>query len=427
MMTSRRSALRGAAAAGLSLFLGPHQSMGQDLTYDGPYLAVFNANGGWDTTYLCDPKGTPDLNRLYTEGQIGNVGRHYYAPTRDHIAAGAMSNQSFFERYGSELLVVNGIDTSVNNHAPCSRYVATGELDSRVYPTLPALMAASKAPEAPLAFLTFGQYSATGNLIAQSRVPYLRSLSSLSSFEYTSISRQRRYHHAQTSDYIETTLTAARGVPAGLPKVERARGFVTRAQETSKSLDLITPYITNQSASSLFIQQTEIALAAFASGLGVSANLSLGNFDSHNTNDVDQMAQLPELLAGVDHMLIRAEELGIRDRLIVVIQSEMGRTPWYNETGGKDHWSVTSMMALGPGITGDRVVGGTHVDAVRGVDQSPNLIDPRSLEQSPTGQRLRPEHIQTALRELLMIDQHPLATQFPLKVSPETRLSGLFS
>ena len=162
-------------------------------------------------------------------------------------------------------------------------------------------------------------------------------------------------------------------------------------------------------------------------GLGVSANLSLGNFDSHNTNDVDQMELIPRFLAGIDHMLTRAETLGIRDRLIVIIQSEMGRTPWYNQTGGKDHWSVTSMMALGPGITGNRVIGGTHINAESGVDQSPNLIDPTTLDVSPTGQKIRPEHIHTALRELLMIDQHPLALQFPLKVTPETRLLGLFS
>ena len=32
--------------------------------YEGPYYVVFNASGGWDTTYLMDPKGVNEINRL---------------------------------------------------------------------------------------------------------------------------------------------------------------------------------------------------------------------------------------------------------------------------------------------------------------------------------------------------------------------------
>ena len=177
----------------------------------------------------------------------------------------------------------------------------------------------------------------------------------------------------------------------------------------------------------MFLQQSEIALAAFASGLGVSANLNLGNFDSHNTNDVDQMNLIPKLLAGVDYLLTRAEELNLRDRLIVIIQSEMGRTPWYNSTGGKDHWSVTSMMALGPGIEGNRVIGGTMVDSETGFDQSPKLIDPTTLQENSMGIKVRPEHIQQAQRELLGIADHPYAQKFALGLSSNEELQCLFN
>ena len=47
---------------------------------------------------------------------------------------------------GSELLVLNGLDYSVNNHSPCSRYMATGTLDSLAYPTFAALVAACQGP-----------------------------------------------------------------------------------------------------------------------------------------------------------------------------------------------------------------------------------------------------------------------------------------
>jgi len=106
-----------------------------------PYYVVFNAAGGWDTTYLMDPKGVNKINRLYKKGDILTQGNHRFAPNAAHIEAG-MSNEDFFKKYGDDLLVLNGLDYSVNNHSPCSRYMATGKLDSLAYPTFAALVAA---------------------------------------------------------------------------------------------------------------------------------------------------------------------------------------------------------------------------------------------------------------------------------------------
>src|SRR5438128_9481815 len=85
--------------------------------YEGPNYVVFNASGGWDTTYLMDPKGIGEINRLYKEGDIATRGNHKFAPTATH-AQGGMSNEDFYAEFGSELLVVNGIDYAVNNHSP---------------------------------------------------------------------------------------------------------------------------------------------------------------------------------------------------------------------------------------------------------------------------------------------------------------------
>jgi len=394
--------------------------------YDGPFLAVFNASGGWDTTYLMDPKGTPEINRLYNADQIDQVGLIRFAPTSGLIAEGAMTNRQFFERYGPELLVVNGIDVSVNNHSPCSRYVATGELSSLVYPTFPALVAAIKSPESPLAFLTFGQYSNTGNIIAQTRIPYLNNLQKFGNIGYSDSNRTRRFQHEAVSERIDDTLRELNSISHPLPRVNRARSFLTTARENSKSLDLITPHIPTVRPTDRFYEQIEIALAGFSSGLSVSANLKLGTFDSHNTNDPDQMALIPQFLGGIDYMMNRAEDLGIRDRLIVIIQSEMGRTPWYNGTGGKDHWSITSMMAMGPGITGNRVIGETTINPDSGVDQSAAVIDPTTLTSSANGIHIRPQHIQQAQRELLGIDNDTLCQRFNLSLPPEERLINLF-
>src|SRR5580698_6443172 len=95
----------GLAAPNISpLFAAPTTK--EDPPYDGPFYLVFNASGGWDTTYLMDPKGVGGINRLYQEGDILTKGHHKFAPTDKH-KAGGMSNEEFFGEFGSELLVLN--------------------------------------------------------------------------------------------------------------------------------------------------------------------------------------------------------------------------------------------------------------------------------------------------------------------------------
>ena len=131
------------------------------------------------------------------------------------------------------------------------------------------------------------------------------------------------------------------------------------AQVNSKALQRVTQYIPKTMPKERLSQQAEIALASFKAGVCVSANLTIGQFDSHANNDPDQMKLIPEFLAGIAYLIRRAGELKIREQLVVVVQSEMGRTPNYNAGNGKDHWSIGSAMFLGRGIKGNRVIGAT--------------------------------------------------------------------
>lgn len=335
-----------------------------------------------------------------------------------------MSSEAFFKKYGDELLTFNGLDYSVNNHSPCSRYMATGKLDSLAYPTFAALAAACKGPEAPLAFLTFGQYSATGNLVPMARVPYLNSLNQLANADGVQGSARNAYHDKFVVDRIERALkeqAASRVSKIRLPRAKRSQSMLYAAQLNSKALQRVTPYIPKTSPKGRLSRQANIALASFKAGVCVSANLSIGQFDSHNNNDPDQMKLIPEFLAGIDYLLTKAEELKIREKLVVVIQSEMGRTPKYNKGNGKDHWSIGSIMFMGQGIKGNRVVGAT--------DEKLFLVpvDPKSLAvDKEKGIRVRPQHIHTALREFAGIDNHKFSKQFPLAVPEEERLQGFW-
>jgi hypothetical protein len=425
----RRDFLKRCSLAGLGLALPiglPEASAAEakkDEPYPGPYYVVFNAAGGWDTTYLMDPKGINNINRLFKDGDILTKGEHKFAPIKKH-AQGGMCNEDFYAELGNEVLTFNGLDYSVNNHSPGARYIATGKLDSLAYPTFAALVAACKGASCPLAFLTFGNYSATGSLVPMSRVTYLPSLQKLALADSIEGNERSPYHDKFVLDRIEEALRKEHEATGGqplLPRNERSESMLYAAQSNSKALARVMPYIPKTSPKERLSQQAEIALASFKAGVCVSANLSIGQFDSHANNDRDQMKLIPELLAGVSYLLRRAGELKIRDQIVIVMQSDMGRTPNYNAGNGKDHWSIGSTMFLGRGIKGNRVFGATDEK------QFAVPVDPQTLKlDKDKGIRIRPEHIHQSLRELAGIADHPLSKKFPLGVADNHKLRAFW-
>ena len=190
--------------------------------------------------------------------------------------------------------------------------MATGKLDSLAYPTFAALVAACNGSEVPLAFLTFGNYSATGNVVPMARVPYLNSLNRLANADGVQGNARSPYHDDFARDRIERALKKqmqARVSQTGLPRIDRSQSMLYAAQVNSKALERITPFIPKSSPKERLSQQADIALASFKAGVCVSANLSIGQFDSHANNDRDQMKLIPELLAGIDYLVKKSEEL----------------------------------------------------------------------------------------------------------------------
>src|SRR5437762_1830397 len=243
----RRDFIKLCALAGLGFaapvgWLRAAQAAKEPAPYDGPYFVVFNASGGWDTTYLMDPKGVGEINRLYAQGDILTFGAHACAPIRKH-AQGGMCNEDFYAEFGHELLTLNGLDYSVNNHSPGARYMASGKLDSLAYPTFAALVAACRGGTCPLAFLTFGNYSATGNLVAMSRVPYLPSLQRIANADAVEGNNRAPYHDRFALDRIEQALREVHEASASqprLPRAERGENMLYAAQVNSKALQRVT-------------------------------------------------------------------------------------------------------------------------------------------------------------------------------------------
>jgi uncharacterized protein (DUF1501 family) len=257
-----------------------------------------------------------------------------------------------------------------------------------------------------------------------SRVPYLPSLRKIANADAIEGNERSPYHDKFTLNRIEEALReehAANGALPQLPRAERGENMLYAAQTNSKALARVTQYIPKDIPKERMGQQAEIALASFKAGVCVSANITIGQFDSHANNDPDQMKLIPEFLAGIAYTIRRAGELKIRDQLVVIIQSEMGRTPNYNQGNGKDHWSIGSIMFIGKGMKGNRVIGATD-EKQFGVP-----LDPVSLKlDKAKGIRVRPEHLHESLREYAGIADHALSKKFPLGVSDKEKLKGFW-
>jgi len=339
----------------------PLARAGEGDGYDGPLWINVHAGGGWDPTSLCDPKGRANEDaeapvNLYFTDEIGTAGNLSYAPVPGH--------QAFFEKYASQLLVINGIDTATNGHDSGTRNTWSGKL-SEGYPSFSALVAGVLEPTRPLSFLSNGGYDATAGLVAPTRVGNPGALTKLAypnriNPDYS----DDQYHRTSTAERIAQARAARldrQRAAARLPRVAESMGMLYNARIGENNLKLLTEVLpdTLDNGNNPLKRQAQLAVAAYKAKLAVSANLSIGGFDTHSNHDVSQFARLQLLLEGIDFLVQEAEAQGVADKLVVVVGSDFGRTPYYNEGNGKDHWSITSMMLMGPGIAGNRVVGAT--------------------------------------------------------------------
>jgi hypothetical protein len=380
--------------------------------YTGRFYLMVDAGGGWDPTMLCDPKGG-DINRQYMPSAIRSAGNIQYAPI---TYADGYSNQRFFDKFHQRLLVLNGIDTQTVNHDSGNRFTWSGRLEDG-YPPLAAILAAALAPGRPLGFLSNGGYENTMGVVPLARLPSLDTIGRIAYpnridpanpnaryLSEASYERLRRYQRERT---------LAQADRATLLVYEHSLRQLAATRAGSNLLERLMQYLPNNDvlarAQNPILRQGMVALAAYQAGVTAAANLAVGGFDTHGQHDTNQANALSRLLQGIDQLMDRIDMLGLTDRVTVIVGSDFGRTPSYNAQMGKDHWSVTSMLLMGAGIRGDRVIGATDASQrARGIDYSTLAV----RDSSP--RKLTPKAIHTALRRFAGVESSAVARQFPL-------------
>ncbi|MCG8414585.1 MAG: DUF1501 domain-containing protein [Pseudomonadales bacterium] len=387
------------------------------------FLITISATGGWDPTSLIDPKGdAPRADGLgpinnYSASEIKSAGNLMYAPYSNQVEAPSIESaghyDNFFEKHHERLLVINGIDTQTNGHDSGRRFVWSGKLEEG-YPTVAALAAAPFADQ-PMAFISNGGYDFTASIVAPVRTASAATFNQLafpnSQFpadpELLEVGFFTETQYSLVQQAREARLTRQR-ITESLPKRQKQMDQLQTVKNTDVELQSLLEFLPEEVSSGL-AGQGEVAVAAFASGLAVSANLSLSGFDTHGDHDLDHTPTMTELLEGIDTLWDQIEAQGLEDKVTVVIGSDFGRTPFYNQGDGKDHWNITSVMAMGAGITGNRVIGATdeNYEAFK--------LNPSTLQPDDNGIIVTPQHVHRSLRDFLGI-QSDLDNLFPIAV-----------
>jgi hypothetical protein len=104
---------------------------------------------------------------------------------------------------------------------------------------------------------------------------------------------------------------------------------------------------------------------------GVSyVKVSHSNYDTHHENFDFHIEQLGEFDRPFAALLEDLADRGMLESTLVVVMSEMGRTPRINDRYGRDHWGAAWSVALaGAGIKGGAVVGKTNATGTAVADR----------------------------------------------------------
>ena len=251
----RRDFLKIASTAGLGVAAAslPFASDASAEQYTGTLWVTINAGGGWDVTSHCDPKGAtgvapgddPDPMNHYLAKDIGTAGNLKYAPDPDG------NNKLFFDKYGPDLMVLNGVDTSTNSHDVGSRVVWSGTLVENKA-SFAALVAGAYGNSLPMAYITNGGYDVASGVVAVTRVGNIdavRRIAFPNTIDPLYDQNKTPFYTDETAQRISDMRNARHTAYAdrqNLPRIKQSMGMLYTARSGQNELKKLTEYLPAQ-------------------------------------------------------------------------------------------------------------------------------------------------------------------------------------
>ncbi len=360
---SRRAFLGGLGAVAAGGVLRPARAAAV-APQDRKFVFLW-AYGGWDPTVALAPLHAYPAVACESGSVPTRDGDHAWTHHPDRPSVDA-----FFARYGDRAAVLHGITMTSVGHDACLKLAYTGDttgtspdwgirLAAAVADRYALPQVVARGPQFPgphgalvTRIGTSGQVESLlrGELLTEGLagvpVPDRGTQAALD----TLVASRAGLREAASRGGRQASLHAAHASSLGRARrLEEVVGDVRWGQDA----DLAT--------------QVDLALDLLRLDLTRCVTLAyerLETWDSHAGNFRKQGENQEALFTGLVRLLDGlADTPGARapraiDETVVVVLSEMGRTPGLNRGEGKDHWGVTSLLLVGSGVRGGRAYGG---------------------------------------------------------------------
>ncbi|MEE2751022.1 MAG: DUF1501 domain-containing protein [Myxococcota bacterium] len=405
-MNWTRREFAGLVAAG---FLAPSALMAAPtVASKRKFLFVFAA-GGWDPTWVFAPMFGRSGIDVDTDSTTSTQSGIEFVDSQERPSV-----RAFFQRYGSRTCVLNGMEVRSITHDTCRRLVLTGSTQAQG-DDWPAILAGeSSGFTLPCLVLSGPSYTAKHPTVVV-RAGETGQLSKLLSGEALQESDSiLSGFDPRMTDLVAAHVNSRAGAFAGLRTGVGEAGFVRDLSNAHEQLALVRDLpdldlgSVDTSGYVPVSQRVSPAITCFRQGITRCATVKHEGlwgtgWDTHAAIQLqgDHYETLFADLLLIQDMLENTPgevEASLADEVVMVVFSEMGRTPKVNAQGGKDHWTDTSAMILGPGVSGGRVIG-AYDDVLLG-----QKVDLASGELSESGTRLTSAHLGATILALGDVD-----------------------
>ncbi len=391
---SRRALLAG----GLSLAAATLVRSGAARAGGAKNLVVWWNAGGWDTTFVLDP---------HFGGEIANDPASEPATTGDIVWADAPTRPSvrtFFERYGARSVVVNGIAVDSISHDGCTRLMLTGGRTERGT-DLAAIIAGETGSglAVPYAVLSGPRYPGALGAIASDVNATFAGILKDELPTASSVGTQEARIQAWLAAEADRDLALREAAGVAAPRLRSWRDGLDRLAVIRGEAGALS------SAPEGTIEE-QIALCVRLLEQGLSRSVMLraprplgAQWDTHSDNNQFQLIAWEDSFANLLELLQALEAAPgttgtLLDDTLVLVASDMARSPILNASAGKDHWPYTSAVLVGGGVGGGRVLGGTN-DLFVGVP-----VDLATGAPSDAGERITTARLLAGLLQGFDID-----------------------
>ncbi|MCK6520043.1 DUF1501 domain-containing protein [Myxococcota bacterium] len=409
MKTNRRRLLSGAAAlfgaAQFGLNSSNHKAHAATVKGERKFLFFF-AGGGWDATPL-DPKFAADGvspvsgTDMDPDTVLGSVGNLSWSSGADRPEM-----DRFFTRWGDKVSLIRGVNVHSAGHETGMQWMMTGTSASQ-YPDWPTTLAAFGSGDYPMPHIVFGGPAYPGNQGAALVRGGGGTLLNLIDGSIVGMSDLPGRVFPTPADsmmdafvYEQAAAFASTREGLGKTRAEDLLGNLERAME----LEGRRFEAGLGDTGSGMLDQAVMACELFRLGLSRCAMIGIpGGWDTHGGNQNVGM-QMNDLFGALSQLFeVLATTPGrdapwLSDEVVIVLASELGRTPKFNGAMGRDHWPYTSMLVGGAGVKGNRVFGATDEAFIA------LPVNYESGAQDDNGEVVGTENVGTALLKLGGLD-----------------------